>query len=191
MEDACLATCPSKNFTDVPPAGNWAHAGIDYCVANGLMNGVSDTEFAPESTTTRAQFATILYRAAGSPAVAYKGTFSDVPAGQWYSDAIEWAAANGYFKGVGEGRFNPDGNITREQIAAILYRYSGSPKVTGKLDDFRDAADVSDYAVDAMIWAVNEGIVKGVGEGESAALAPKANATRAQIAAIFARFLTK
>ena len=191
LEAASVDTCPSRNFTDVPPAGNWAHAGIDYCVANGLMNGIDKTTFAPESSTTRAQFATILYRAAGEPAAAYKGTFSDVADGQWYSKAVEWAAANGIVNGVGEGKFNPDGKITREQIAAILYRYSKSPKVEGDLKAFRDAGDVSDYAVDAMIWAVKEGIINGVGEGSSAALAPKANATRAQIATIFARYLTK
>ena len=191
LEDACIDSCPSKNFTDVPPAGNWAHAGIDYCVANDLMNGIDATTFAPDSSTTRAQFATILYRAVGKPAVEYKGTFSDVPDGMWYSDAIEWAASTGVVNGVGEGRFNPDGKITREQIAAMLYRFSNSPKVEGNLNAFRDAADVSDYAVNAMIWAVKEGIINGVGEGDSVALAPKANATRAQIATIFARFLAE
>ncbi len=93
--------------------------------------------------------------------------------------------------GVGEGRFNPDGKITREQIAAILYRYSKSPKAEGDLKSFRDAGDVSDYAVDAMIWAVKEGVINGVGEGDSVALRPQDNATRAQIATIFARFLNK
>ena len=191
IEAACIDDCPSKDFTDVPPYGNWAHAGIDYCVANGLMNGIEEGIFAPNSNTTRAQFTTILYRAANEPEVEYKGVFADVPDGKWYSKAIEWAAANGIVNGVSEDKFNPEGKITREQIAAILYRYSDSPKVDGKLEGFRDADDVSNYAVDAMIWAVSEGIIKGVGEGETVALNPKANATRAQIATIFARFLAE
>ena len=155
------------------------------------MNGFSESLFAPDVATTRAQFATILYRAAGEPAVTYKGTFSDVPDGTWYSKAVEWAAANGYVKGVGGGRFSPDGKITREQIAAILYRYSGSPKVEGDLKAFGDAGTVSAYAVDAMIWAVKEGIINGVGTGSGAELQPAAYATRAQIATIFARFLSE
>ena len=191
IEAACVDTCPSKDFSDVPAAGHWAHAGIDYCVANDLMNGIEEGVFAPDNYTTRAQFATILYRAAGAPAAEYKGTFSDVADGVWYTKAIEWAAANGIVNGVGEGRFNPDGKITREQIAAILYRYSKSPKAEGNLKAFRDAGDVSDYAVDALIWAVKEGIINGVAEADAVALRPKDTATRAMIATIFARFLNK
>ena len=184
-------TCPSRKFTDVPKQGYWAHAGIDYCVANGLMNGMSETVFAPNDLTTRAQLVTILYRAVGSPKVEYKATFSDVPAGIWYSDAIEWAAANGVVNGIGGGKFAPDANVTREQIAAILYRYSGSPKVEGKLDAFKDPADVSPYAVDAMIWATSEGIINGIPDGADVKLSPKDYATRAQIATMFARFLSE
>ncbi|MBR4132729.1 MAG: S-layer homology domain-containing protein, partial [Oscillospiraceae bacterium] len=183
--------CPSKKFTDVPKRDYWAHKYIDYCVANDLMNGVSETLFAPDSLTTRAQLVTILYRAAGEPAVTFKGVFSDVPADTWYSNAVEWAAANGIVLGVGGGRFAPDANVTREQIAAILYRYSGSPKVNGKLDAFKDAADVSDYAVNALIWATSEGIINGIPDGADVKLSPKDNATRAQIATIFARFLSE
>ena len=156
--------------------------------ANGLMNGFSESLFAPDVATTRAQFATILYRAAGEPAVTYKGTFSDVPDGTWYSKAVEWAAANGYVKGVGGGRFSPDGKITREQIAAILYRYSGSPKVEGSLAGFPDAASVSDYAVDAMIWATSTGLINGIGQGDVTILSPKTDASRAQIASIIMRY---
>ena len=188
MEDACLDTCPSRNFTDVPPAGNWAHAGIDYCVENGLMKGVSGTAFAPERMTTRAQFATILYRLAGEPDAAFKGTFSDVAEGLWYSDAIEWAAANGVVNGVGNGRFDPDGEITREQIAAILYRCSGSPNAEGSLAAFPDYANVSEYAVDAMIWATGTGLINGIAKDGTTILSPKANASRAQIAGIIMRF---
>ncbi|MBR4132486.1 MAG: S-layer homology domain-containing protein, partial [Oscillospiraceae bacterium] len=180
--------CPSRKFVDAPEQDNWAHAGIDYCVANGLMKGISDTVFSPAGSVTRAQLVTILYRLAGEPAVAYKGTFSDVADGLWYSDAIEWAAANGIVNGVGEGKFNPDGKITREQIAAILYRYSGSPKVEGSLAGFPDAASVSDYAVDAMIWATSTGLINGIGQGDVTILSPKTDASRAQIASIIMRY---
>jgi hypothetical protein len=152
---------------------------------------MSETVFAPNDLTTRAQLVTILYRAVGSPKVEYKATFSDVPAGIWYSDAIEWAAANGVVNGIGGGKFAPDANVTREQIAAILYRYSGSPKVEGKLDAFKDAADVSAYAFDAMVWATNEGIINGIPDGADVKLSPKDYATRAQIATMFARFLSE
>ena len=103
---------------------------------------------------------------------------------------MEWAAANDVVLGIGGGKFAPDANVTREQIAAILYRYSGSPEVEGKLD-FKDAADVSGYAVDAMIWATNEGVINGVDNNGVVTLNPKAYATRAQIATMFARFLSE
>ena len=184
------ATPEVASWTDVKQT-DWFYPYVYIVCEKKLMNGVGKGLFAPESSTTRAQFATILYRAAGAPAVEYKGTFSDVPEGTWYSEAVEWAAANGYVKGVGGGRFSPDGEITREQIAAILYRYAGSPKGEGSLKAFRDAGSVSGYAVDAMIWATGEGIINGVGSASGALLQPQANATRAQIAAIFARFLSE
>ena len=184
------ATPEEASWADVN-ATDWFYPYVYLVCEKKLMNGVGKGMFAPESSTSRAQFATILYRAAGAPAVDYKGIFSDVPEGTWYSEAVEWAAANGYVKGVGGGRFSPDGKITREQIAAILYRYSGSPKVEGDLSAFGDAAAVSAYAKDAMIWAVKEGIINGVGTGSGAELQPAAYASRAQIAAIFARYLQK
>ena len=189
--DGVTSALESRNFTDVPSAGSWAHAGIDYCVANDQMNGVSETLFAPDSFTTRAQLVTILYRAAGAPEVAFKGVFSDVPAGTWYSEAVEWAAANDIVLGIGGGKFAPEANVTREQIAAILYRYSGSPKVEGSLGAFKDAASVSGYAVDAMTWATSEGIINGIPAGADVNLKPQDNATRAQIAAMFSRFLSE
>jgi hypothetical protein len=114
-----------------------------------------------------------------------------VPAGTWYSEAVEWAAANGIVLGIGGGKFAPDANVTREQIAAILYRYSGSPKVEGKLDAFKDAAAVAEYAEPAMIWATSEGIINGIPDGADVKLSPKDYATRAQIATMFARFLSE
>ncbi|MBR4132754.1 MAG: S-layer homology domain-containing protein, partial [Oscillospiraceae bacterium] len=182
-------SCPSKAFQDVPGPSNWAHAGIDYCVKNKLMNGVGGDRFSPEGTVTRAQLVTILYRVAGSPETAFKGTFTDVADGQWYSLPIEWAAANGIVNGVGGGRFNPEGKITREQIAAILYRYAGSPEVAGDLSAFPDAASVSGYAVNALIWATQQKLINGIATGNVTNLAPGSNATRAQIAAIIMRYL--
>ena len=172
-------------FTDV---SGWYEDAVRYVYRNKLMNGIAETVFSPDSSLTRAQLVTILYRVAGKP-VDFRGVFTDVPAGQWYSDAIEWAADNGIVNGVGDGRFNPDGKITREQIATILHRFSYSPKAGGNLYAFPDHAKVSDYAVEAMKWAVEKGLINGVKSGDVTTLSPQANATRAQIAAIIMRFL--
>lgn len=180
--------CPSHKYTDAPVKGSWAHEGIDYCIAHGLMNGMSDTSFAPAGTVTRAQLVTILYRAANGPYVTFKGAFTDVPSNQWYSSAIEWAAANGIVNGISPGKFDPMGNITREQIAAILYRYNGSPAVSGSLSKFPDSWKVSSYAEKALIWATKNGLINGIATGETTVLAPQDNATREQIAAIIMRF---
>ena len=153
------------------------------------MNGTSANVFTPAGTVTRAQLVTILYRVAGEPETEFKATFSDVADGLWYSDAIEWAAANEVVNGVGEGKFNPMGAITREQIAAILYRYSKAAKVEGELKAFPDGDTASTYAIDALVWAVDEGLITGIKSGDVTKLAPKDNATRAQIAAIIMRFL--
>ncbi len=183
--------CPSSQFTDVPPVDNWAHASIDYCVENDLMQGISDTAFLPKGVTTRAQFVTILYRIAGEPEVEFKGIFEDVAEGKFYSAAVEWAAANGIVNGVSETAFDPEGSITREQIVAILYRYAGSPNVEGELA-YRDAFRVSGYARNAMLWAVNEGIINGVADPHKPTmLEPQSFAIREQIATIIMRFLEK
>ena len=183
--------CPAKAFTDLPKPEDWAHAGIDYCVEKGYMNGMPGSVFAPEGTLTRAQLVTILYRIEGKPTTEGMRVFTDVPTGQWYSDAIEWAAANKIVNGVGGGKFNPDGKITREQMAAILYRYSDEPTVKGDLKAFPDEDKVSEYAVNAMIWANASGIINGIKSGDTTTLSPQGNATRAQIAAIIMRFLEK
>ncbi len=177
--------CPSSAFLDMPAFDNWAHAGIDYCVENGLMNGYSATEFAPEEALTRAQLVTILYRAAGQPAVTAAPSFRDVAANRYYYNAIAWAAQNGIVNGFGDGTFGPNLMISREQIAAILYRYAGQPAVTGSLEAFADAANVSAYARDAMLWATSTGLING----NASKLNPSANATRAQAAAMLMRYL--
>ena len=180
-----------NSFTDLPNPENWAYSGIDYCVRKATMKGVSDELFNPSGMVTRAQLVTILYRVAGEPDAAYEGTFTDVAAGKWYTNAVEWAFKNGIVHGVGNGRFAPDDLITREQIAAILYRYSGSPKVETSHDAFPDGDTVSCFAIDAMKWAVAEGLINGVKSGDTTLLSPKATATRAQIAAIIMRFMEK
>ena len=181
--------CPSAAYTDVPAYGNWAHAGIDYCVANGLMNGMSANRFDPKGTLTRAQLVTILYRVAGQPEPTTSGTFTDLTA-NWYKKAVEWAAANGIVKGYPDGTFRPDEAITREQIATILYRFDEATKAEeNKLAGFPDAADVSGWAAEGLNWAVNEGLINGAASQGTSYLQPKATATRDQIAAIIMRYL--
>ncbi len=181
--DVTTGDCSFDDFSDCKD--EWYHEAVDYSVANGLMNGVGNGKFDPNGTMTRAMIVTVLYRAAGSPEVAEPCTFTDVEAGQWYSDAIAWAEDNGVVNGVGEGKFAPMANVTREQIATILWRYSGSPEVEASLDAFADGASVSAYAQDAILWAVAEGIMQGDGKN----LTPTANATRAQFACMIMRYL--
>ena len=185
--------CPGVKFQDMPGFSDWAHEGIDFCVGTGLMKGVSETVFSPGGTVSRAQLVTILYRMEGSPEVSEWYSewrpYSDVPAGQWYSDAVLWATSENIVYGIGNGRFNPNGPVTREQIATILYRYSGSRFSAGSLSAFPDAGRVSEYAINAMVWATSEGLIKGVKTGNTSYLYPQASATRAQIAAIIMRYL--
>ncbi len=181
--------CPAKNYADSPKAGTWAHAGIDYCVENKLMNGISDTLFKPNGTVTRGQLVTILYRIAGNKAAATtEVTFTDVEDGRYYTDAVKWAAANGIVNGYKDNTFKPEANISREQIATILYRYAGNPDVSGTLN-FPDANQVGNYAKVALLWATQEGLITGIKTTDSTILDPKANATRAQIATIIMRYL--
>ena len=182
--------CPSAIFSDVPGKEHWAHKGIDYAVENGLMKGVAEGKFNPGGTLTRAELVTILYREAGSPDVEYKGTFEDVADDQWYTDAVEWAAAEGVVNGVGDGtNFAPSATITREQIATILYRYSGEPAVEGDLKAFPDANKVSSFATVAMAWAVENKIITGASVDGVTYLKPLDSATREQIASIIMRYL--
>ncbi len=183
-----LATdCPSEKMTDVPKNA-WYHDAVDYMMARGLMGGDSATTFSPEGTLTRAQLVTVLYRIAGSPTVNGKHQFTDVPTNQWYSDAICWAAQNGVVNGVTPTTFVPQAPITREQIATILYRYAkAEPVKENKLTAFPDADKVNEYAVEAMNWAVAEGLIAG-SEGM---LLPQDSATRAQIATVLMRWLER
>ena len=175
------------DFSDLP-VFSWYKDGVSYALENGLMNGVAKREFDPDGNVTRAMFVTILYRAETSPSVEGKtNPFTDVPAGQWYTDAVVWASNSGIVTGTSATAYSPDAPITREQIATILYRYSKAEKVEQSLESYPDAGTVSGYALDAVRWAVKNEILNG----KDGSLAPKENATRAQIATILMRYLEK
>ena len=185
--------CPSSAYKDVPAVGNWAHVGIDFVLKSGLFYGTSDTTFSPDGAMTRAMLVTVLYRLEGQPKVTAKNPFNDVASGKWYTDAVVWAAKNQIVNGVGEGKFDPDGEITREQMAAILYRYSEFKGVTPTEGEFAaeypDAGKVSKYALTAMRWANAEKLINGTQRGSTVYLDPQGSATRAQVAAILMRFV--
>ena len=178
--------CPSRTFTDLGGVGTWYHEAVDYALRNNLMGGYGNGLFGPNNNLTRAQLAQILYNREGRPAVTGSSPFTDVANGAWYSDAITWAAANGIVGGYGGGLFGPNDNITREQLAAILWRYSRSPAATNKELHFNDADEISGYALDAIRWAVEHGILNGFGDGR---LGPKGLATRAQVAQMLKNFI--
>ncbi len=185
--------CPSKAFTDLD-AKVWYHEGVDYALTNGLMNGVGGGKFEPDGQLTRAQLVTVLYRAAGEPDTGKQvNPFTDVADDAWYTKAVIWAANNGIVNGVAKNTFAPDDSITREQIAAMLYRYAGAEAAKeDKLSAFPDAAKVSDWAKEALNWAVASGLINGVADANGTAnLEPQATATRAQIATILMRWLEK
>ena len=175
-------------FTDVAET-DWFHDAVQYAYENGLMDGVGDGQFAPNATTNRAMVVTILYRLAGEPAVSGDAAFTDVADGLWYTDAVLWAAQKGIVNGISETEFAPGGDLTREQLATVLYRYAQDQgydvSASADLSGYPDAGQVQDYAQPAMAWAVAEGIVEGM-DGN---LNPAGNATRAQIATILMRFL--
>ncbi len=185
------ANCDCKQFVDVAGPNDWTHKGIGFAIRNGLFSGMSATTFEPDTAMTRAMLVTVLWRYAGKP-IEGKNSFTDVPNGQWYSDAVTWAAKNGIVAGVGNGKFDPEGKITREQMAAILYRYANKVGIdTGGRSTlgFPDAGKASSYAKDALQWAVAEGLVSGSKENGVTYLHPQGNATRAQVASILMRFI--
>ena len=186
------STCPSAGFEDVPPYGSWAHEGIDYALEQGLFQGVSDTLFAPDKTMTRGMLVTVLWRNAGSP-VGTTEDFTDVEPEQWYTQAVAWASEAGIVNGVGDGRFAPMSQITREQLATILYRYVGEPEIeeTVSLAEFPDGEDVSQYARKALSWAISQGLINGVRSEGVSYLNPRGSATRAQAATILYRMFNQ
>lgn len=178
-------------FGDVT-VSDWFYDDVRYVYANGIMDGTSSDRFAPNAPLTRAMIVTILYRMAGSPSVSGSSDFTDVATGKWFAKAVAWAAANGIVNGYGSGLFGPNDPVTREQLAAILYRYAvygGMTAVTleENLGGFADTAQLSAYAIQAMNWAVGQGLINGSGSN----LVPKAQATRAQVAAIIHRYLER
>ena len=183
-------TCPSKNMTDVIKTA-WYHEAVDYAIENGLFSGMSKTTFAPNSPMTRAMLVTVLYRMENTPAPRTSNKFKDVKNGQWYTDAVTWAAENEIVAGMSATTFNPNGNITREQMAAIICRYT---KFKGRdiskradLSKYKDAGRISAWARDNLSWANAEGLITGTGVG----LEPTGNATRAQVASILMRYCQK
>ena len=182
---------PAGKFLDVD-RNAWYHGAVEFAAGRGLFNGTGEFSFSPESTMTRAMLVTVLWRSAGEPKQG-QNSFRDVPDGTWYTDAVAWAAANGIVNGVGDGRFSPDGTLTREQLAAILMRYSRSigraTGARGNLSAFPDGNRVSAWAGDALAWAVGEGLVNGSRVNGKDYLRPQGSATRAQVATILMRFL--
>lgn len=175
-------------FADVP-AGSWYYDSVAYVYENGMMAGTAADRFSPDMTTSRAMIVTILYRLEGSPAAAQPSAFTDVAAGQWYTDGVAWANANGIVTGYDNGKFGPNDTITRGQMAAILYRYAAYKgyDVSGRADlsGFADACRVAAYAADSVRWAVQSGLISGT---SATTLSPAGSATRAQAAAILTRF---
>lgn len=202
VPDTCPGgpTCPGYAFRDMPASDNWAHAGLDYCIYSGYINGLSATTVDPSGTCTRAQLVCILYRIQGEPKVVedyeldkLRAPFDDVPRGQWYTNAIWWAKLTGIVNGTSATTFDPSGQITREQLATILYRYTAkyAPDATGNaasLAAYPDAGSVSAYARDAMAWAVGNGLISGLPHGKTDYLEPGGSATRAQVATILMRY---
>lgn len=193
-------TCPGYAFRDMPVPADWSHEGLDYCIYRGYIAGTSASTVAPTGVCTRAQLVSILYRMQGEPTTVrgielakLRAPFDDVPRGQWYTDAIWWAKLTGVVAGTSATTFDPSGEITREQLAVILYNYTqqfapGSLTATGSLAGFPDAGSVSSWARTEMAWAVGNGLISGTGSGSVAYLSPQGSATRAQVAAILMRF---
>ena len=178
-------------FADVS-GSDWFYNDVRYVYEKGIMDGTGADRFSPNAPLTRAMIVTILYRMAGSPSVSGSSDFTDVAAGKWFAKAVAWAAANGIVNGYGSGLFGPNDPVTREQLAAILYRYAVYGGVTAvtleeNLGSFADTAQLSAYAIQAMNWAVGQGLINGSGSN----LVPKAQATRAQVAAIIHRYLER
>ena len=189
------AACPSFRFRDVPAPSNWAHEGIDYCVCHGLMSGFDATTFSPDTVSTRAQIVMILYNLSGDTTdySKYYVPFTDVRPGTWYYNAVAWGYDKDIVAGMTPTTFAPDGLITREQMAVLLYGYTEkyAPAYLGgaaSLNGFPDAASVSNWAYAAMSWAVGNGLISGIASNGADYLAPSGGATRAQIAAIMMRY---
>ena len=185
LNATAFAALDDTGYTDVD-AGAWYADAVSYVTDNGLMGGTSSTAFSPEDAMTRAMLATVLYRAADTPAVTGTDDFTDTADGTWYADAVLWASQQGLVTGYGDGTFGTDDPVSREQIAAILWRYAGSPQAQDA-QAFSDESTISAYAADAVDWARANGIVNGK---ENNTFDPQGNATRAEVATILRNYLT-
>ena len=175
-------------FTDVPQ-GHWAGDAVQYVYENNLMGGTDSTTFSPNNTTTRGMIVTVLYRLTGEPASGTASQFTDVAAGAWYAKAVAWAASRDIVNGTSATTFSPNSPITREQLAVIFYRYAQDQgwdvSAWTDLGLYQDAAQVSDYATQALAWACGAGLITGTTD---TTLSPRGSATRAQVAVILTRF---
>lgn len=184
------AECPAHLFTDVNTSA-WYHEAVDYVLVNGLMSGYGNGLFGPDDILSRAQLCQIIYNMEGQPATSGSSVFTDVADSAWYADAVTWAAENGIVGGYGGGLFGPEDNITREQLASILYRYAQTKGYDTSVGEntnilsYTDALEISEYAIPAMKWACGAGVIMGVTES---ALLPQGSATRAQVATMLMRF---
>lgn len=177
-------TCSISGFTDADP-GAWYHDGVHYCLEEGLMEGIDETHFAPHMDTSRAMIATILWRLSGSPETKAEQSYPDCVSGSWYAQAVVWATEQGVVKGYGSDSFGPEDPITREQLAAMLWRYAGSPAAAEDIKAFSDAHTAGEWARDALCWAVEKGILTGRGDG---ILDPGGKASRVEAAAMLMRY---
>lgn len=179
---------PAVVFADVPE-GSWYYDAVYYVVERGLFQGTGGDAFKPDMTMTRSMLTTVLYRMSGAPEVSYSAVFTDVPAGLWYTDGTVWAGLNGVVNGTGNGKFSPDGELTREQIAQMLYNYALwlglDTSARGDVSGFADASSISGWAADAVTWAVGVGLVQG---NTANCLLPTQTATRSQMATLLQRF---
>ena len=186
-------SCPLAAFTDTD-RNAWYHDGVHYCLENGLMSGYGSGIFGPHNALSRAMLVQILYNLEDRPAISGEGMFEDVPQGAWYADAVNWAASMGIVGGYGNGKYGPDDSITREQLAAILYRYAqykGYDVSVGEdtnILSYTDGQRISEYAIPAMQWACGAGIIGGVTEST---LVPAGTAARAQAATMLMQFADK
>lgn len=185
------AQCPGRGFSDMPGPADWSHEGIDYAVSHGLFVGTSDTTFSPTGAMTRAMLVSVLWRMEGEPAHTDRNPFTDVGT-DWYTDGVLWAAEHDIVAGIGDGRFDPNGYVTREQIAAILCRYTlwkgRSADARADLTTYPDVGDVSGWAYADLAWANAEDLISGCAIGGISYLKPRDSATRAQVAAILMRY---
>lgn len=190
----CL-NCPGANYKDMPAADNWAHAGLDFVLANKLFVGTTDTTVSPAMQMSRAMLVTVLWRMAGQPEAETAAQFSDVKQTDWFASAVAWAAQTGVVSGIGDGTFRPNQTVTREQIAAVMHRYLKlaapqlqSGELTAQLGDYADGSGVSGWAREDMAWAIECGLISGKQQGEQILLDALAGATRAEVATVIQRF---